>query len=163
VRNLTRLMGGTRQFECKDGRWFMYHAGNKHASDFANQTGVSSLLSQGSTASLEELSPGLEALFKTRTAAEWEAFCEQVETGAIPGRRRMAETSRRWVRDHRRLDRPGARCVPRARINVGCRDSVRVRRPRVLPDADRASIPLTAKAAAPSTTAARSDPDGPGG
>ncbi len=159
LRNLTRLMGGTRQFECKDGRWFMYHAGNKHASDFANQTGVSSLLSQGSTASLEELSRGLEALFKTRTAAEWEAFCEQVETeGAI------CRTSAEWLENEQAL---GSKIVVDSTdpvlgafrgpgINVRMSETPgEVRRPRVLPDADRASILAdAAKATAPSTAAA---------
>ncbi|MBE0608615.1 MAG: CoA transferase, partial [Dehalococcoidia bacterium] len=29
--NIARMLGITRQFACKDGRWFMYHAGNKRA------------------------------------------------------------------------------------------------------------------------------------
>ncbi|MGE3073036.1 MAG: CaiB/BaiF CoA transferase family protein [Dehalococcoidia bacterium] len=144
IRQLARLMGGTRQFECKDGRWFMYHAGNKRAVDFAAQTGKTNLLGPNVTASLEEVKEGLEALFKTKTAAEWEAFCEQVGTeGSI------CRTSAEWLENEHALGSeividsvdPVLGKVRGPGINVRMSETPgAIRSPRSLTDADRTSI-----------------------
>ncbi len=143
-RILARMMGGTRQFECKDGRWFMYHAGNKHAPDFAEVTGKSALLAPGSTASADEIKEGLEALFKTRTAAEWETFCEGVGTeGSI------CRTSAEWLENEHALGSEivvdsvdpalGAFRGPGVNVRMSATPGG-IRGPRSLPDADRESI-----------------------
>ncbi len=88
---LARMLGVTRQFECKDGRWFMYHAGNKNAQDFVVAAGGDWLRPE-SGASLDEIREKTEALFKTRSAAEWEAFCERVGTEGS-----VCRTSAEWL------------------------------------------------------------------
>ena len=96
---MARSLGVTRQFECKDGRWFMYHAGNKNAVDFMQSTGAEWLL-PGKIEKLtpDELREKTEALFRTRTAAEWEAFCESVGTeGSI------CRTSAEWLTNEHAL------------------------------------------------------------
>lgn len=156
-RILARMMGGTRQFLCKDGRWFMYHAGNKHAPDFAELTGKSALLAPGSTASVEEIAEGLEALFKTKTAAEWEAFCEEVGTeGSI------CRTSAEWLENEHAL---GSEIVvdgvdpvlgtfrgPGVNVRMSATPG-EIRAPRSLPDADRESILADMDRAAPGQVA----------
>ncbi|HMO53892.1 MAG TPA: CoA transferase, partial [Tepidiformaceae bacterium] len=92
-RALARMLGVTRQFESKDGRWFMYHAGNKNAPDFLAATGAEWLLpGEVDKLSMEELRDRTEALFKTRTAEEWEAFCEGVGTEGS-----VCRTSSEWL------------------------------------------------------------------
>jgi len=94
---MARMLGVTRQFECKDGRWFMYHAGNKNAPDFFAATGAS-WLAPGVEASPDEIREKTEALFKTKTAAEWEAICEQIGTeGSI------CRTSAEWLANEHAL------------------------------------------------------------
>lgn len=96
---MARMLGVTRQFECKDGRWFMYHAGNKNSVDFLHSTGAEWLL----PGEIEKLSPDelrakTEDLFRSRTAAEWEAFCESVGTeGSI------CRTSSEWLENEHAL------------------------------------------------------------
>lgn len=96
---MARMLGVTRQFQCKDGRWFMYHAGNKNSVDFLHETGAEWLL----PGEIEKLSPDelrekTEALFRSRTAAEWEAFCESVGTeGSI------CRTSAEWLENEHAL------------------------------------------------------------
>ncbi len=144
VRQLARLMGGTRQFECKDGRWFMYHAGNKRAGDFASVTGKTDLLGPTASAGIEEIKEGLEALFKTKTAAEWEAFCEEVGTeGSI------CRTSAEWLENEHALGSeividsvdPVLGKVRGPGVNVRMSETPgAIQHVRHLPDTDRASI-----------------------
>lgn len=157
LRVLARMMGGTRQFECKDGRWFMYHAGNKRAVDFANVTGKSDLFGPGASATPEEIKEGLEALFKTKTAAEWEAFCEEVGTeGSI------CRTGAEWLENEHALGSkividsvdPVLGKVRGPGINVRMSETPgAIQGPRTLPDADRASV-LAGIERSPSTNAA---------
>ncbi len=97
--NIARMLGITRQFACKDGRWFMYHAGNKRAGDFLKSAGIEELL-PGAVDKLtpQEIHARSEALFLTRTAAEWETFCEAVGTeGSI------CRTSAEWMENEHAL------------------------------------------------------------
>jgi crotonobetainyl-CoA:carnitine CoA-transferase CaiB-like acyl-CoA transferase len=97
--NVARMLGITRQFACKDGRWFMYHSGNKRATDFLRAAGIEDLL-PGAVEKLtpQEIHARSEALFLTRTAAEWEAFCEEVGTeGSI------CRTSAEWMENEHAL------------------------------------------------------------
>ncbi len=98
--NIARMLGITRQFQCKDGRWFMYHSGNKRAQDFLRAAGIEDLL-PGSVEHLtpQEIAERSEALFRTRTAAEWEAFCESIGTeGSI------CRTSAEWMANQHALE-----------------------------------------------------------
>ena len=144
IRQLARLMGGTRQFECKDGRWFMYHAGNKRAGEFASVTGKTDLLGPNASAGIDEIKEGLEALFKTKTAAEWEAFCEEVGTeGSI------CRTSAEWLENEHALGSeividsvdPVLGKVRGPGVNVRMSETPgAISHARHLPDADRATI-----------------------
>ncbi len=88
-----RMLGITRQFACKDGRWFMYHAGNKNAGDFLAAAGADWLMPGAvESYSADELRQKTEALFLTRTAAEWEELCEQVGTEGS-----VCRTSAEWM------------------------------------------------------------------
>jgi crotonobetainyl-CoA:carnitine CoA-transferase CaiB-like acyl-CoA transferase len=140
---MARMMGVTRQFECKDGRWFMYHAGNKNAPDFFAFT-EASWLTPGANASPEEIREKTEALFKTKTAAEWEAICEQVATeGSI------CRTSSEWLHNEHAL---GSKIVIHSEdahlgsvtgpgINVRMSETPgHIRGPRPAPDQHRAEV-----------------------
>ncbi len=99
VRAMSRILGWTRQFECKDGRWFMYHAGNQNVPQFFAATGADAWVLSEEWESLteEEQQTRIAELFKTRTAAEWEVLCEEVGTeGAV------CRTTAEW------LENPGA-------------------------------------------------------
>ena len=140
---LTRMLGVTRQFECKDGRWFMYHAGNKNAPDFASMAEATWLAPAANT-SLDEIRENTEALFKTRTALEWEAFCESVGTEGS-----VCRTSAEWLENEHALgskividsEDPVLGKVRGPGINVRMSGTVpAIRGPRPVLDADRESI-----------------------
>jgi crotonobetainyl-CoA:carnitine CoA-transferase CaiB-like acyl-CoA transferase len=151
---LARMMGWTRQFECKDGRWFMYHAGNDNARDFFEATGAA----EWNTGELspDELREKTEALFKTRTAAEWEALCETVETeGAV------CRTSAEWLKDRHALsskiivdtEDPVLGTVRGPGINVRMSETPgSIRSPRPAPDQHRREILAEVQAASPKMT-----------
>lgn len=97
--SMARMLGITRQFECKDGRWFMYHAGNKNAPDFLQSAGAEWLLpSEIEKLSPDELRIKTEELFRSRTATEWEAFCESVGTEGS-----VCRTSAEWLENEHAL------------------------------------------------------------
>jgi crotonobetainyl-CoA:carnitine CoA-transferase CaiB-like acyl-CoA transferase len=141
---LARMLGVTRQFECKDGRWFMYHAGNKNAVDFFAATGAAAWLGPGVNATPEEIREKTEALFRTRTAAEWEALCEQIGTeGAV------CRTSAEWLTNEHALgsniviDSTDREIGPFRGPGINVRMSETpgtIRRPRPSPDQDRAAV-----------------------
>lgn len=154
---LARMMGVTRQFECKDGRWFMYHAGNKNAPDFIAAAG-GDWLKPDSGASLDEIRQKTEALFKTKTAKEWEAFCEQVGTEGS-----VCRTSAEWLENEHALgskivvdsEDPQLGSVRGPGINV--RMSLTpgaIRGPRPAPDQHRLELLREAAAAKPAGAAA---------
>jgi crotonobetainyl-CoA:carnitine CoA-transferase CaiB-like acyl-CoA transferase len=94
---MARMMGWTRQFECKDGRWIMFHGGNKNLVDFLAAVGASEWAQQASP----ETAQKTEALFRTRTAPEWEAFAESVGTECA-----VCRTSAEWLQnDHARASK----------------------------------------------------------
>jgi crotonobetainyl-CoA:carnitine CoA-transferase CaiB-like acyl-CoA transferase len=75
--------GLTTQFECKDGRWVMFHTGNTRTQQVLEAAGVGEWITMGLTdrARLtkepelaKDLNARAKALFKTRNAAEWEAL-----------------------------------------------------------------------------------------
>ncbi len=77
----------------------MYHAGNKNAPDFLRATGAEWLM-PGVVEKLpaDEIRVKTEELFLTRTAAEWEAFCEAVGTEGS-----VCRTSAEWIENEHAL------------------------------------------------------------
>ena len=140
---MARMLGVTRQFECKDGRWFMYHAGNKNAPDFASQADAT-WLAPAANATLDEIREKTEALFRTKTALEWEAFCEGVGTEGS-----VCRTSAEWLENEHALgskividsEDPVLGKVRGPGINVRMSETVpSIRGPRPGLDADRESV-----------------------
>ncbi len=140
---MARLLGVTRQFECKDGRWFMYHAGNKNAPDFASMADAT-WLAPAANASLDEIREKTEALFRTRTALEWEAFCERVGTEGS-----VCRTPAEWLENEHALgskivvdsEDPALGKVRGPGINVRMSETVpAIRGPRPQLDADREAV-----------------------
>lgn len=148
---MARVLGVTRQFECRDGRWFMYHAGNKNALDFANAAGAAEWLRPESGATLDEIREKTEALFKSKPAHEWEAFCEQVGTEGS-----VCRTSAEWLKNEHALgsriivdsEDPVLGTVRGPGINVRMSETPgAVRSARPLPDQHRAEVLREAEAA----------------
>lgn len=143
--NIARMLGITRQFVCQDGRWFMYHSGNKRARDFLREAGIADLL-PGSVEHLtpQEIAERSEALFKTRTAAEWEAFCESIGTEGS-----VCRTSAEWMANPHALaseiiidtEDPVLGRVRGPGINLRMSATPgAIRGPRPLPDQHRAEV-----------------------
>jgi crotonobetainyl-CoA:carnitine CoA-transferase CaiB-like acyl-CoA transferase len=80
------MLGWTRQFECKDGRWIQFHGGNKNLRDFLQATGAAEWAGE------PDLPQRAEAFFKTKTAQEWEDLSEQVGTECA-----VARTTAEWM------------------------------------------------------------------
>jgi crotonobetainyl-CoA:carnitine CoA-transferase CaiB-like acyl-CoA transferase len=98
LRGMAAMMGWTRQFQCADGRWVMFHAGNKNFPDFLRATGATDWAgdfdpSVPARTSGQNVDPArVEALFRTRPAHEWEAFAEKVGTECA-----VCRTSAEWL------------------------------------------------------------------
>jgi crotonobetainyl-CoA:carnitine CoA-transferase CaiB-like acyl-CoA transferase len=75
-----QVVGG--QIQCKDGRYVMYMGGNKEARHFLEATGAAEWVDAlaAGTITSEEARAKTEALFLTRTAQEWEDYCEEIGT-----------------------------------------------------------------------------------
>jgi crotonobetainyl-CoA:carnitine CoA-transferase CaiB-like acyl-CoA transferase len=167
-----RMLGWTRQFRCKDGRWFMYHAGNQNARAFLEATGAAAWLDSGADGQLtpRDTTRRVEDLFATRTAAEWEAFCARIGTeGAI------CRTSAEWLDDPQALASaiivdtvdPVLGKVRGPGINIRMSATPgELRGPSPVLDADRAEIlaaaalPLPARGISAAETTIRSAMDG---
>jgi crotonobetainyl-CoA:carnitine CoA-transferase CaiB-like acyl-CoA transferase len=155
---MARMMGWTRQFECQDGRWFMYHAGNLNAPRFFDAVGAAAWRdATNENQSPEELRQKSEALFLTKTAEEWEKFCEEIGTeGSI------CRTSSEWLANPHALgsaivtdiDDPVLGKVRGPGINVRMSATPgAIRHARHAVDADRASILAEAAAQHPAPSA----------
>jgi len=132
----------SRQLPTRDGRWFMYVHGNKQFEAFIREIGLAGPRDAG--ASAKELGERFDEVFTTRTAMEWEAFCEG--RGTEGGR---CNTSAEWLQHPQALgskivddfDDPelgrfrGPGITPRLSETPG---AVRSPRPRL--DAHRAEI-----------------------
>lgn len=64
----------TTQYECADGRWIMFHTGNQNVPRFMELAGITHWVEDGllDPERAEELAVAEEALFRTKTAQEWE-------------------------------------------------------------------------------------------
>ena len=166
--------GLTTQFECKDGRWVMFHTGNGRTIQVFEAAGVGSWVAEGMAdrarlAADPELAAELQrravALFKTRTAAEWEALV--ADAG---GECAVCRESAEWIdhphargsqiivevddRTYGPMRQPG---IP-ARLS---RTPGAVRGPAPRPDADRQAV-LAELAQAPARPAAAAATPGSG-
>nr|WP_280921545.1 CoA transferase [Sinorhizobium mexicanum] len=70
----------TRQARTADGRWFMYMGSNKRAGAFLKETGLDH---RADPAAPDDLAREFDALFATRSAAEWEQICEAIGTEGV--------------------------------------------------------------------------------
>jgi len=143
----------TTQFECKDGRWIMFHTGNSKTKEVLEAAGVGSWLAEGlldrqRLASEPELAAEAtrraRELFKTRTAEEWEALVS--EAG---GECAVCRESSEWLKHPHALasetivERDDPQLGWIRQPGVAARLSAtpgEVRTPAPLPDADRAAV-----------------------
>jgi crotonobetainyl-CoA:carnitine CoA-transferase CaiB-like acyl-CoA transferase len=89
------IAGWTRQFECKDGRWVQFHAGNSRFGAFLEAVGAAAWADD------PDAQQRIAALFKSRTAQEWEDLAEQVGTECA-----VCRTSAEWLENpHARASR----------------------------------------------------------
>ncbi|MEZ4504078.1 MAG: CoA transferase [Dehalococcoidia bacterium] len=151
----------TTQFECKDGRWVMFHTGNTRTAAVLEAAGVGEWVAEGFldrervAADPEmgrELMRRAKELFKTRTAAEW----EELVSGA-GGECAVCRESAEWVdHEHARasqmiveLDDPvlGATRQPGIAARL-TKTAGSIGGPRHALDADRGSVLADVEAAA---------------
>jgi crotonobetainyl-CoA:carnitine CoA-transferase CaiB-like acyl-CoA transferase len=141
---MRNAVGG--QIECKDGRWVMYMGGNKEARHFLEASGAVDFADavQSGSISPEEFRERVDALFKTRTAQEWEDFCEEVGTECA-----VCRPSAEWLTNEGALTSkiivdiqdPLLGKVRGPGINVRMTGTPpEIRRPRPLPDEHRREI-----------------------
>ncbi len=147
-----RMMGWTRQFQCMDGRWVMYHAGNLNFGAFLQAAGAAEWAGAERNGVPQDQVRRAEELFRTRTAQEWEDFCHEVGTECA-----VCRTSAEWLEDRGALeskividvDDPKLGKVRGPGIIVRMSGTPgEVRSPRPLPDANRAEITAELTAAA---------------
>ena len=79
----------TRTYECKDGRWIQYHAGNLRSGQFLEAAGASSWDEPESAAHQQQR---IEELFKARSAQEWEDLAAAVGSEAA-----ICRTTAEWM------------------------------------------------------------------
>ncbi len=150
-------LGVSGQFQCKDGRWVMYMGGNLNARAFLEATGAAAWADAAGDGGLppEEVRRRAEDLFRTRTAQEWEEFCDEIGTECA-----VCRTSAEWLEDRGALDSQIIVDIEDPKLGKvrGPGISVRmsgtpafIRSPRPLPDANRAEVlsDLSRRSAAP--------------
>jgi crotonobetainyl-CoA:carnitine CoA-transferase CaiB-like acyl-CoA transferase len=84
----------TTQYECGNGRWVQFHAGNQNVPEFMELAGISHWRDKGlfEPERHEELNKEFIALFKTRTAQEWEDLIAEAGSEAT-----VCRTSEEWL------------------------------------------------------------------
>ncbi len=135
----------TTQYECKDGRWVQFHSGNQNVPQFMELAGIAHWPGEGlfEPERREELDEKFIALFKTRTAQEWEDLIAKAGSEAT-----VCRTSAEWLtHEHARASRAivdvddpvlGKTSQPGLNVRMsGTPGAIRPRRPL---DADRGSI-----------------------
>ena len=101
IRGLSGLR--TTQYECADGRWVQFHSGNQNVPEFMELAGISHWTGEGlfEPERREELDQKFIALFKTRTAQEWEDLIAEAGSEAT-----VCRTSAEWLtHEHARASR----------------------------------------------------------
>ena len=146
--------GWVRQYECSDGRWVQFHAANqRHVDQFIDAFGLQDwrdedlhlpLDTETDPARAEGLIERLDALFKTRTAQEWEDLinaagtpCSIIYESSEWMRHEHAHASKQVIEvedhDYGTMLQPGV--SPRLSGSPG-----EVRHGAHRPDADRAEV-----------------------
>ncbi|MFN8558578.1 MAG: CoA transferase [Dehalococcoidia bacterium] len=141
----------TRQFQCKDGRWIQFHAGNTRFSAFAEAADVAGWAGDAG------INDRAAELFLSRTALEWENLAERVGTECA-----VVRTSAEWLaNEHARAcgivtvthdPTLGRLTGPGINVRLSATPAA-VRGPAPAPDADRvailAGLPASPSAAPP--------------
>ena len=84
----------TTQYLCGDDRWVQFHSGNQNVPEFMQLAGISHWPEEGlfEPERREELDEKFTALFKTRTAQEWEDLIAEAGSEAT-----VCRTSAEWI------------------------------------------------------------------
>jgi len=92
IRGLAGLR--TTQYLCGDDRWVQFHAGNQNVPQFMERAGISDWTEEGlfEPERREKLDEKFIALFKTRTAQEWEDLIAEAGSEAT-----VCRTSAEWI------------------------------------------------------------------
>ena len=153
-RSPDRSAGWVNQYECSDGRWVMFHAANQRFIDrFIDKVGLEAWREDGLHLSEEvaedpektvELLRRMTALFKTRTAKEW----EQLVNDALVCCSVIYESSEWMQEEHARASKqvievedPGYGTMLQPGVNPRLYGSPgEVRGPAPAPDADRDEV-----------------------
>jgi crotonobetainyl-CoA:carnitine CoA-transferase CaiB-like acyl-CoA transferase len=136
----------TTQYECADGRWVMFHTGNQNVPQFMELAGITHWIDEGlfEVERADELEAAEEALFRTRTAQEWEDLVAEAGSECT-----VCRTTEEWMaHPHAReslaivdVDDPvlGKTSQPGIIARMSATPGA-IRGPRPLLDADRAAI-----------------------
>lgn len=138
------VVGG--QLQCRDGRWVMYMGANLRARSFIEATGAAEWVDRVTAG---ELDPDAgrertEAMFRSRTALEWEDFSARIGTECG-----VCRTGAEWLDNEHALESGivtetadpilGPMRGPGIAVRLS-ETPGRVAGPRSLPDADRSAI-----------------------
>jgi len=136
----------TTQYECADGRWIMFHTGNQNVPQFMELAGITDWTERGlfDPDRADDLEAAEEALFRTKTAQEWEDLVAEAGSECT-----VCRTTEEWMaHSHAReslavidVDDPilGQTSQPGINVRLSATPGA-VRGPRPQLDADRASI-----------------------
>ncbi|MFN8638614.1 MAG: CoA transferase [Dehalococcoidia bacterium] len=143
----------TTQFQCADGRWVMFHTGNGRTADVLRAAGVESWIDEGildrarlasDPALAQEFVSRAAALFRTRTAAEWEEL-----VSSAGGECAVCRDTEEWTAHPHALDSQTVveiddpQLGPMRQGGIAARLTATpgaIKGPRATLDADRASV-----------------------
>ncbi|MDA0352887.1 MAG: CoA transferase [Chloroflexi bacterium] len=153
----------TTQYECADGRWIMFHTGNQNVPQFMELAGIADWPEQGlfDPDRADDLEAAEEALFRTKTAQEWEDIVAEAGCECT-----VCRTSEEWMsHPHARESQAivdvvdpllGKTSQPGINARMSATPGA-IRGPRSLLDADRAAILAELDAAEAPATPPASD------
>ncbi len=135
----------TTQYECADGRWIMFHTGNQNVPQFMELAGITHWVDEGlfDPERWEELEAAEEALFRTKTAQEWEDLVAEAGSECT-----VCRTTEEWMaHPHAReslavveVQDPVLGATSQPGLTVRMSGTPGAIRPRVELDADREAI-----------------------
>jgi crotonobetainyl-CoA:carnitine CoA-transferase CaiB-like acyl-CoA transferase len=88
IANRRGLVSWLGEYECSDGRYVFFHAGNKKSAEFIDVIGGTGLLDQ------PDGMDRIRDLFKTKTAREWEDLGDEIGTEMV-----RCLSSAEWLRE----------------------------------------------------------------
>jgi crotonobetainyl-CoA:carnitine CoA-transferase CaiB-like acyl-CoA transferase len=151
----------TTQYECADGRWIMFHTGNQNVPQFMELAGITHWVDQGlfDISRVDDLAAAEEALFRTKTAQEWEDLVAEAGSECT-----VCRTTKEWMaHPHARqslavvdVQDPMLGATSQPGLTVRMSETPGAIRPRRKLDADREAIleelvQLEAPSGAPAT------------